>query len=228
MTLPPNSERAELGEIMLMEKFSFVQGNRHQLAAGELLCEAGAVGVVWQLESGALRLDSADGQFMQLVLPGDMIGVELLAATAYAYTARAIVPSSVSYSPLSNDAERRMALLDGLMQQQRRMANLVALRTGPAQDRLKHLLLLMAPDASAWGEVAARCVLPTLKDMAAILDTAPETVSRIFANLKRSHLLDVRQRQSASFSVPRLRDAAWPTGMTRSDGGRRMTEALQA
>jgi CRP-like cAMP-binding protein len=217
-----------LEKIMLMGKLSWAQGNQHELAAGDLLFEAGAVGVVWRLQSGALRLDNADGQFMQLVLPGDMMGVELLAASAYAYTARAIVPSTVAYSPLGNDAERRMALLDGLMQQQRRMAHLVALRSGTTQDRLKQLLLLLAPDESAWDEAAARCVLPTLKDMAAILDTAPETVSRIFANLKRSHLLDVRQRQSASFNVSRLRDAAWPTGMTRSDGGRRMAEVLQA
>jgi CRP-like cAMP-binding protein len=205
---------------MLMEKFLPTPDDRHELDSGELLCEAGAVGVVWQLASGALRLDSANGQFMQLVLPGDMVGVELLAASAYAYTARAIVPSIVCYRPLSNDAERRMALLDGLIQQQRRLAELVALRTGPAQDRLKQLLLLMAPDESAWDGGGARCALPTLKDMAAILDAAPETVSRIFANLMRTQLLDVRQRQSASFNVSRLRDAAWPTGMTRSDGGR--------
>ena len=209
----------------MMGNLSLAQSNRHELVAGDLLCEAGAVGVVWQLESGALRLDRPDGQFMQLVLPGDMVGVELLAASAYAYTARAVVPSAVRYTPLANDAERRMALLDGLMQQQRRIDHLVALRTGSAQDRLKQLLLLLAPHDADWGEAAgARCVLPTLKDMAAILDTAPETVSRIFANLKRTHLLDVRQRQSASFNVSRLRDAAWPTGMTRSDGGRERGE----
>lgn len=216
---------------MMIEKLSLVQGNRHRLAAGDLLCEAGAVGVVWQLNSGALRLDRVDaegGQFMQLVLPGDMVGVELLAACAYSYTARAVVPSTVSHCKLNSDAERRMALVDGLMQQQRRTAELVALRTGTAQDRLKQLLLLMAPDQSAWDEAGVRYALPTLKDMAAILDTAPETVSRIFANLKRTHLLDVRQRQSASFNVSRLRDAAWPTGMTRSDGGRRAVASLQA
>lgn len=212
-------------------KLSFVQANRHQLAAGDLLCEAGAVGVVWQLDSGALRLDRSDaegGQFMQLALPGDMVGAELLAACPYTYTARALVPCTVSICKMNSDTERRMALVDGLLQQQRQVAELVALRTGPAQDRLKQLLLLLVPDESAWDEGGARCALPTLKDMAAILDTAPETVSRIFANLKRTHLLDVRQRQSASFNVSRLRDAAWPTGMTRSDGGKRAVEGLQA
>lgn len=213
---------------MVKEERSFEYSALHELAAGELLCEAGAVGVVWQLMSGALRLDSADGQFVQLLLPGDLVGVELLAASAYSYSARAVVPCTVRYAQLVNDAERRMALLEGLMQQQRRLDHVVALRTGTAQDRLKHLLLLLAPDQDDWGRAGARCALPTLKDMAAILDTAPETVSRIFANLKRTQLLDVRERQSASFNASRLRDTAWPAGMTRSDGGRRVAEVLQA
>lgn len=165
---------------------------------------------------------------MQLVLPGDLVGVELLAACPYTCTARAVVPSVVSCRRLDGDAERRLALVDGLMQQQRRMAELVSLRSGPAQDRLKQLLLLLAPHDGPWDAGGVRCALPTLKDMAAILDAAPETVSRIFANLKRTHLLDVRQRQGASFNVSRLRDAAWPAGMTRSDGGKRAAEGLQA
>jgi CRP-like cAMP-binding protein len=45
--------------------------------------------------------------------------------------------------------------------------------------------------------------------MAAIIDTAPETVSRILGHLRRQHLLDDRQRQVASFS---------PRGCARSNG----------
>jgi CRP-like cAMP-binding protein len=203
---------------MMMEQHLFMPGEWHDLSAGELLYEADAVGVVWQLESGALRQDRADGQFEQLVLPGDMMGLELLAASPYRHTARALVRCAVRYCKLGSGAERRMAMAEGLLQQQRRMADLVSLRTGPTQDRLKHLLLLLAPDQSGWDDGGTRFALPTLKDMAAILDAAPETVSRIFANLKRTHLLDVRQRQSASFNVSRLRDADWPAGMTRSGG----------
>jgi len=200
----------------------------HPLAPGGVLFEAGAVGTVWQLESGAMRLDRVDregARFMQIVLPGDLLGLELLAAYPYAYTARAIVPSEVRRRMLAGEAERRMALIEGLMQQQRRGADLVALRTGPAQDRLKHLLLLLAPEDTPWVGPGATRALPTIKDVAAIIDTAPETVSRIFANLKRSQILDGRQRQGASFSPTRLREREWPTGMTRSDGGVRVAQA---
>lgn len=198
------------------------------LATGEVLFEAGGTGSIWQLESGAMRLDrvSREGsRFIQIVLPGDLLGLELLAAYPYAYTARAIVPCELRRRPLSGDAERRLALVEGLAQQQRRGEDLVMMRTGPAQDRLKHLLLLLAPEDTPWVGEAAPCALPTIKDMAAIIDTAPETVSRIFANLKRTHILDGRQRQSASFSLSRLREVEWPTGMTRSDGSQRLVPA---
>ncbi|MEK8045622.1 Crp/Fnr family transcriptional regulator [Ideonella margarita] len=210
---------------MFIDSRSAFQDDPVSLDSGEWLFEAGGMGSVWQLDKGALRLDRNDreGQrFMQIVLPGDLMGLELLAAYPYAYSARAIVPCEARRRPLSGEAERRLALMEGLVQQQRRGQDLVALRTGTAQDRLKHLLLLLAPDDTPWAGEGATCALPTIKDMAAIIDTAPETVSRIFANLKRTQILDTRQRQSASFSLSRLREAEWPSGMTRSDGPQRL------
>lgn len=201
------------------------------LATGELLFEAGGHGSVWQLESGAIRLDRADREgprFMQLALPGDLMGLELLAAYPYAYSARAIVPSTVRRRSLAADAERRLALIEGLVQQQRRGEDLMALRGGSAQGRLKHLLLSLAPEEAPWTGAGTACALPTIKDMAAIIDTAPETVSRIFANLKRTQILDSRQRQGASFNRSRLRECEWPTGMTRSDGGQRLVPLAAA
>lgn len=198
-----------------------------ELAAGQTLYEAGEVGSVWQLETGALRLDRMDaagGRFVQIVLPGDLLGLELLVAYPYAHNARAIVPSQVRRRTLSGEAERRLVMMEGLMQQQRRGEDLVMLRSGAAQDRLKHLLLMLAPEETPWLAEGAACALPTIKDMAAIIDTSPETVSRIFANLKRTQILDSRERQSARFSLARLRESEWPTGMTRSDGGARLRE----
>lgn len=217
---------------MLIDTPSSAQDDPLHLATGEVLFEAGGVGNVWRLAHGALRLDRVDREgprFMQLVLPGDLMGLELLAAYPYAYTARAIVPSAVQRHVLHGEGERRMALIDGLVQQQRRGEDLIRLRTGPAQDRLKHLLLSLAPEDTPWLGEGAACALPTIKDMAAIIDTAPETVSRIFANLKRTQILDGRQRQSARFSLSRLRESEWPAGMTRSDGGQRlMPQAVPA
>lgn len=195
------------------------------LASAEVLFDAGGTGSVWQLTHGALRLDriTREGpRFIQIVLPGDVMGLELLASSPYTYTARAIVPSRAQRLAFISDAERYQALVHALAQQQRRLEDLVRLRSGTAQDRLKHLLLLLAPAAPAWTDEGTPCALPTIRDVAAILDTAPETVSRIFANLRRSQLLEDRQRQSASFSAVRLREVEWPSGMTRSDKAQRL------
>ena len=203
-----------------------------RLSTGDMLFESGHGGPVWQLQSGALRLDLIDreGQrFAQLVLPGDLVGAEQLAASGYAHTARAIVPSVAVQRAAGGDAERRLLLAEALLCQLSRTGDLMALRTGTAQERLRHLLLLLSGAEPGWDEAeASQRVLPTIKDVAAIIDTAPETVSRIFANLKRSHLLDARQRQGARFSAARLREQVWPAGMTRSDGALRPLQLAEA
>lgn len=195
-----------------------------RLAAGETLFEIGELSGVWQLEQGAMRLDRAQADrtvsFVQIALPGDLLGLEALAALSHQHMARAIVPCLVRRRLLGSDAERQLVLMEGLMQSQKRCADVVALRTGPAQDRLKALLVLLATVQEDGGD--AERALPTIRDMAAMIDTSPETVSRILANLKRTRLLDGRRRQGARFSLSRLRDADWPTGMTRSDGGNRV------
>ncbi|MCA6215321.1 Crp/Fnr family transcriptional regulator [Ideonella sp. B7] len=194
-----------------------------ELAAGDVLAAPGAPGPLWRLKSGALRLDRLDpvdpagGLFMQLVLPGDLVGLEGLAGEAAAYRVRAIVPSRVQRLPAGSVAERLHWMAEGLLQQQRRGEDLVLLRSGSAQDRFKQLLLLLAPEAAASADDVSAWDLPTLKDMAAIIDTAPETVSRILSSLRRTRLLDGRQRQTACFSPARLREVTWPTGMTRTD-----------
>lgn len=216
---------------MYLEPLATSKDSLRALSVGDVLFEAGSMGTVWQLETGAMRLDriTREGaRFVQVVLPGDLLGLELLAAYPYTYTARAIVPSEARRRSLASDGERRAALVEGLTQQQRRGEDLVALRTGPAQDRIRHLLLLLAPQDTPWSGEGQRCPLPTLKDMAAIIDTAPETVSRILANLKRTHILDARERQSAAFSLSRVRDEEWPTGLTRSDGAQRLSSGEYA
>jgi hypothetical protein len=54
---------------------------------------------------------------------------------------------------------------------------------------VKRLLLMLAStDDSGTGESAA-WALPSLSDMAAIVNVAPETVCRALANLRQSHFL---------------------------------------
>ena len=178
------------------------------LVSGEVLCEAGQTGPVWRVLRGALRLDlcTREGlRFVQIARPGDCIGLEQLAGVPIAFAARALVPTEVQACRFTTDEARRAALLEGMLQQQARIADLVTLRTGPARHRLQQLLLMLAEGAAgrASAEVADRD-LPTIKDVAAIIDTSPETVSRVFGEFRRHHRLDARQRRGARFSPARL------------------------
>jgi CRP-like cAMP-binding protein len=197
------------------------------LGTGEALFHAGDDGGIWQLESGAMRLDlvagEGPGQLFQIALPGDLLGLEALAACSQQSTARAIVRSTVRRCRFHGDAQRHLALLEGLMQARQRSADLVRLRTGPAPERIRALLVLLA---SAEAEAGPRVrALPTIRDMAALIDATPETVSRILAQLRRHRILDGRQRQGASYSLARLCQGDWPRGMTRSDGSQPLATA---
>lgn len=199
-----------------------------ELAAGDTLYETCQGGPLWQLLSGALRLDRVDAQgehFVQWALPGDLIGLERLAGPRYTHTARALVRSVARQLPLQlplvgPDAGGALTA-ECVLQLQRRGEDLVRLRSGAAQDRLKHLVMALAPvkpghDASN----PLACELPSIRDMAAIIDSTPETVSRIFACLRRSRLLEARGRGAARFSPRHLQESIWPTPKSRSEGAR--------
>lgn len=180
---------------------------------GSLLFEAGSTGPVLQIHSGAVRLDhpNADGPtFVQLALPGDLIGLEREAGLPYAFSARAVVPSRYAPAGIAVKPEQRM---DGWQQQNRRCIEALRMRSGSAPERLRHLLLLLSQGnpSDDLGQT-----LPTLKDMAAIIDSAPETVSRILGSLKRASLLQERHPQAASFDPERLRVSPMMPGMTCS------------
>ncbi|MCO5977510.1 Crp/Fnr family transcriptional regulator [Ideonella oryzae] len=207
------------------------------LPAGDTLASPDDGWRLWRLTEGALRLDRLDrldatgatgGTFIQLLLPGDLVGLEHLTGAVACYRARALVASRLQPVPQPATLGGWPTLAEALRQQQCRGEDLVRLRSGTAQERFKHLLLLLVPEASRLEGDVSVWPLPTLKDMAAIIDTAPETVSRILGHLRRQHLLDDRQRQVASFSPTRLREVEWPTGMTRTDRNPRQRRAADA
>jgi CRP-like cAMP-binding protein len=167
----------------------------------------------------------AAATFTQLLLPGDLVGLEGLTGAA-GYQVRALVASRLQ--PLPRRPWPGWPLLaEGLGQQQRRGEDLVRCAAAPRRSASSTSAAAGARGLAAGG----RCLglaLPTLKDMAAIIDTAPETVSRILGHLRRQHLLDDRQRQVASFSPTRLREVEWPAGMTRTDRNPRRRRATEA
>ncbi|MBL8315368.1 MAG: hypothetical protein JNK55_16630 [Rubrivivax sp.] len=100
-------------------------------------------------------------------------------------SARALMPCELM--PLAEPRSRgdwHSLLVRTNSQQRRQAADLTALRTGAAADRVRHLLLMLAaPDAPPQ-------MLPSLRAMSALLDIAPETVSRVVSAQRHLRLLD--------------------------------------
>lgn len=133
--------------------------------------------------------------------------------------ASALMPSVLLplQEPQTPEAWRTLLACTG-SQQRRQAADLTALRTGPAADRVRHLLLMVAaPDAPPQ-------TLPSLRSMAALLDIAPETVSRVLSALRQMRLLDGGPPDAprrACQSARQLTARPLPAGLTSSQAVRR-------
>jgi hypothetical protein len=151
------------------------------LPRGQVLVEAGRQGAVWRVLSGVIRLErpTRDGHVLvQLALPGDLIGVETLCAQVHACTATALLKAKVEVVVFAGELSQYTTVVKGLLQQQRQAMDMVRLRTGSIQQRLVHLLALLGQGADGRVRVLKRDELPTLREMAQIVDSANETVCR--------------------------------------------------
>lgn len=155
---------------------------------GICLHEAGIVGTAWRVVAGAIRLDAVvPGQapmFAGMAVEGDIVGAECLLLGRTHFRATAITPTILS--PWPGTAQRRNHLLAALARAEQRMAGLVALRTGPAIERVKKLLKLLAGSRSERNDSTVS--LPSLRDMAEITSLTAETVSRSITGLRRRGL----------------------------------------
>ena len=151
---------------------------------------------LWQLESGALRIDSAgaDGslEFAHLVLPGDYLGVENLVGLHSNIAVRAITPARLMPVTVLNEEQRIQILTDAFIQGHRRCREVLNLRTGESIVRITRLIHLLAQ--SEHGEVDGRiaCTLPSLKDMAFLVSLTSESVCRVLSNLRQAEQLQPR------------------------------------
>lgn len=147
---------------------------------GELIHLAADKGPVWHIIEGTVRLDLHDAgnstMFASLALPGDRLGIESLVFGHYGFTARALTPCTLT----SHDAaDHPLAQMAAAAQ---RAAQVVALRTGSAAERIQRLATLLTNDG-AQPLANKRHLLPRLADIAEITDLTVETVSRTTAVL---------------------------------------------
>lgn len=169
------------------------------------LCPIGRVlygpnhpGRTWQLISGFVRIDrqGPDGEyhFSRLAMPGDWLGMEHLFGRSMGTQATTITEAILAQVPTPRTQQPTRELLDHLALVEYRGAQALSLRAGDAMERLLKLLKLLAgPQAS--GSVVIS--MPTLQNMADILDIRPESVSRLLRSLKSKDILQRITRHRA-------------------------------
>ena len=156
---------------------------------------------VWRLESGALRIDSKrtyeTEMLVRLAMPGDLIGVESLLGVQDRFTVRALTPSRLVPLELP-DGKMPQLLKDSVITGYKRSCEMVQLRTGTAQERVKYLLVLLTEAGGMKGN--ATCALPTLGDIAGIVHVALETVCRVLASLRKASFLQDCSPSTAKYT----------------------------
>ena len=189
-----------------MKHDSFIEQAR-LLAQREALTLTGSH-TVWRLESGAVRIDSmgVDGpeSLVRLGMPGDLLGIESLLGVEDRFTVRALTPSRlVAVSPVAGTLPQ--LLMETVVTGYRRSRQMVQLRTGSAEERVKSLLVMLTDAGRVNAGGSATCALPTLGDIAGIVHIAPETVSRALASLREASFLQDCSPKTAKYRKLELR-----------------------
>jgi hypothetical protein len=171
---------------------------------GKSLLSAGGAGPVWRVTQGVFRLErlGQDGPLLvQLARVGDLIGVEALCAEPYAFSVVALTSAKAQPIALTPELDRNALMVQGFLQQQRQTCDMQRLRTGPIAQRLAFLITVLGQQPDGRILNVARKDLPTLKEMARVVDSAIETVCR-----ELHHLKTVRKPKQT------VRASAWAGG----------------
>ena len=167
---------------------------RFQLEAGHALYQGDQRHVLWRVMSGVLRLDQThhDGRVLvTLARAGDLVGFETLCGGTCPFDVSALTDAELVPLTPVDAAQRQVWLIEALLQQPQRSHDMARLRTGPIASRLSELLCLLGhvptPDVArhlhALNADAVRHSLPSLRDLAEVVDAKPETVCRALAQL---------------------------------------------
>jgi len=167
-------------------------------AGTELYREGAAARAVYTVRSGLLKLIKGDpeagGRIVRLLGPGAAVGLEALSGGLYWHTAVVARASQLCRIPLHVFADLRAhnaQLADrvvGQWEQQVQTADrwLAELSQGTVSQRVQCLLVMLA---EIDGDGGVRIQLPPMTDLASILGTTRESVSRALAELKRAQAL---------------------------------------
>ena len=197
-------------------------------ASGDLCLEQGEHRVVClggnevgRVAAGLLVLSTLDDEQVEcptLGCTGDWLGVEWQGQPSVPVSLTALTAVRITWpsaSPAAATADNTASLLrQALVQHKRRAAELLALRTGTAEQRCRQFLRLMAQavpsPAQPKAQVTAKGApgeLPALKEIARLLDLAPETACRALARARKSLAAagaqaPVRQSAWSYFGLP--------------------------
>ena len=131
-------------------------------------------GPVWRLVKGCMRLDRSIGsrtQLVHLALPGDWLGLDVLCGGEYQLQAQALTDCVLERAYV--DAVNPQLWSKAWLQQQQRLVLMTQLRTGRVAKRLMVLLDLLNQSMNS-----TTFALPTLREMAEVIDATTETVCR--------------------------------------------------
>ena len=154
-------------------------------------------------------------QILHVVGPGESVGeVAMFSGDTFPATAEALVKTEAVFIPkqalldmVTREPDVAMALLAGLSRRLREFARLIEdLSLRDVQDRLAAYLLYQSRDTPSAGALT----LPLSKtQLASILGTVPETLSRAFQRLSKEGLVSVRGQTVQIKDRPALQKAAW-------------------
>lgn len=151
------------------------------VASGQVLLSAGCSGPVWRVTHGVFKIEQPahDGnKLVQLAQAGDLIGVETLSGQPYGFTAIALASAQAQNAGTPCTLDPCAILSQGWMQQQRQCGDMLRLRSGPIAQRLAHLLHMLCKQADGRVWPLQHKELPTLQEMARVVDASPATVRR--------------------------------------------------
>ncbi|MEX8497276.1 MAG: Crp/Fnr family transcriptional regulator [Leptothrix ochracea] len=193
-------------------------GSRRLRPRGSLIYEVGDRCGLMMLLEGFVLVESGNsghGDVACLALPGDLLAVEALLGLTQRGRSRALVPCVVAEIQGCDTAGWADVLARSQVTQQQRLADTARLLQGSAGERVRHLLTLLCTGSPNQGE-ACRCELPVLADMARLINTAPETVSRVLGQFRRAGLVESLSERELKVSMRLITGAPLPEGLTRS------------